>query len=394
MKNLIVFCLGLFTILNVSAAEITPMDSIGIEKVGNKTFIIHQVDQGETLFGISRRYQTAINDIIQNNEELQAGLKIGQRIRIPYITKAALPEGSSLHKVVPGETLFSISKLYGVTVNEVMEWNKLQGNDLSVGQALTIKKAPPAPKPVVQETVPVVAETPKENNAVVTNPTIGVTNPTVTAPNKQKEEVSVPKVTASEPLTSTASSSATIGMALPGDWISHTVSQGETLFSIAQKYNAKVEDLIAWNTLSSNNLTIGQKIKVGREAADPAKVPVVTSSVPVIINNDRSEGQLTTPRYEVGSGESTAYKNIKESGLAEVIEGTGNHKKYLVLHRTAPVGTIMRVRNEENDITVFARVVGKLPETGDNNRLIIKVSKAAFDQLRAVNSRFRVEISY
>lgn len=387
MKNLIVFCLGLITIFNVNAAEITPMDSIGIEKVGNKTFIIHQVDQGETLFGISRRYQTAINDIIQNNEDLQAGLKIGQKIRIPYISKAALPEGFSLHKVAPGETLFSISKLYGVTVNEVMEWNKLQGNDLSVGQALTIKKAPPAPKPVVQETVPVAIETPKENNPVITNPT-------VTAPNKQKEEVSVPKVTASEPLTTTASSSATIGMTLPGDWISHTVSQGETLFSIAQKYNANVEDLIAWNTLSSNNLTIGQKIKVGREAADPAQVPVVTSSVPVIINNDRSEGQLTTPRYEVGSGESTAYKNIKESGLAEVIEGTGNHKKYLVLHRTAPVGTIMRVRNEENDITVFARVVGKLPETGDNNRLIIKVSKAAYDQLRAVNSRFRVEISY
>lgn len=387
MKNLIVFCLGLFTILNVSASEITPIDSIGIEKVGNKTFIIHQVDQGETLFGISRRYQTAINDIIQNNEDLQAGLKIGQRIRIPYITKAALPEGSSLHKVAPGETLFSISKLYGVTVNEVMEWNKLQGNDLSVGQALVIKKAPPAAKPVVQEPASVAVVTPKDNNPVVSNPS-------VTVPDKKKEEVSAPKVVTSEPIATTTAPSSTTGIALPGDWISHTVSQGETLFSIAQQYNAKVEDLIAWNTLSSNNLTIGQKIKVGREVADPAKVPVVTSSVPVIINNDRSEGQLTTPRYEVGSGESTAYKNIKESGLAEVIEGTGNHKKYLVLHRTAPVGTIMRVRNEENDITVFARVVGKLPETGDNNRLIIKVSKAAYDQLRAVNSRFRVEISY
>jgi hypothetical protein len=56
--------------------------------------------------------------------------------------------------------------------------------------------------------------------------------------------------------------------------------------------------------------------------------------------------------------------------------------------------TIMRIRNEENDITVFARVVGVLPNTGDNNKLIIKVSKAAFDQLRAVNSRFPVEVSY
>lgn len=390
MKKLIVFCFCLFTILNVSAAEITPMDSIGIEKVGDKTFIIHQVDQGETLFGISRRYQAAINDIIQNNEELQGGLKIGQRIRIPYISKSVLPEGTRVHKVAPGETLFSISKLYGATVNEVMEWNKLQGNDLSVGQALTIKnvveQTPPAPTTTVQETVPVAMETPKEK----TVPEI----PAVIATAKEEVMVSTPPVVTPSPVTTPASSAPTIGKTLPGEWISHTVGQGETLFSIAQKYDAKVENLIAWNTLSSNNLTIGQKLKVGREDADSVRVPVVTSSVPVLINNDRTEGQLTTPRYEVGSGESTAYKNIKETGLAEVIEGTGNHKKYLVLHRTAPVGTIMRVRNEENDITIFARVVGKLPETGDNNRLVIKVSKAAYDQLRAVNSRFRVEVSY
>jgi LysM repeat protein len=390
MKKLIVFCLGLFTILHVSAAEITPLDSIGIEKVGDKTFIIHQVDQGETLFGISRRYQAAINDIIQNNEELQGGLKIGQRIRIPYITKAVLPEGARLHKVAPGETLFSISKLYGVTVGEVMEWNKLQGNDLSVGQALTIKNAvvqtPPAPITPVQETVPVAIQAPKEKTVPEKSAVIATA--------KEEVKVSTPPVATPSPVTTPSSTASTIGKSLPGEWISHTVAQGETLFSIAQKYDAKVEDLIAWNTLSSNNLTIGQNLKVGREEADPVRVPVVTSSVPVIINNDRTEGQLTTPRYEVGSGESTAYKNIKETGLAEVIEGTGNHKKYLVLHRTAPVGTIMRVRNEENDITIFARVVGKLPETGDNNRLIIKVSKAAFDQLRAVNSRFRVEVSY
>ncbi|MFD2201881.1 LysM peptidoglycan-binding domain-containing protein [Shivajiella indica] len=390
MKNLIVFCLGLFTILNVSAAEITPMDSVGIEKVGDKTFIIHQVDQGETLFGISRRYQTAINDIIQNNEALQAGLKIGQRIRIPYISKAALPEGAKLHKVAPGETLFSISKLYGATVDDVKGWNNLQGNDLSVGQALVIQNAvvqnPPTPTPTVKESVAATVEPTQEKTVPV--------KPAVPATAKEEVKASTPKVATPAPVTSPASSTSTGSKALPGEWITHTVSQGETLFSVAQKYEAKVEDLIAWNSLSSNNLSIGQKLKVGREIADPAKVPVVTSSVPVLINNDKTEGQLTTTRPEVGTGESTAYKNIKETGLAEVIEGTGNHKKYLVLHRTAPVGTIMRVRNEENDITIFARVVGKLPETGDNGRLVIKVSKAAYDQLRAVNARFRVEISY
>ncbi|MFC0263329.1 LysM peptidoglycan-binding domain-containing protein [Fontibacter flavus] len=393
MKNLIVFCFGLMLIWNANAAELTPLDSIGIEKVGDKTFIIHQVDQGETLFGISRRYQVAISDILQSNEQLQDGLKMGQRIRVPYITKAAIPEGSQLHKVAQGETLFSISRQYGVTVGDIMKWNNLQGNDLSVGQALVIQKAAAAPvvekkeevaKPVQQ---PVAAATEKVEEAKKK----AETEKPVAKAREEDKAVSAPAV--STPSASASGSVNTSG--LPGDWITHTVAQGETLFAIAQKYDAKVEDLIKWNALSSNNLSLGQNLKVGREKADAEKVPVVTASVPVVINNERTEGRLTTSNPEVSTDNSnTAYKNIKETGLAEVIEGTGNHKKYLVLHRNAPVGTIMRVRNEENDITIFARVVGKLPETGDNSRLVIKLSKAAFDQLRAVNARFPVEISY
>src|SRR5690606_32179375 len=180
-----------------------------------------------------------------------------------------------------------------------------------------------------------------------------------------------------------------------GGWITHKVAQGQTLFSIAQQYGAKVEDLKAWNGLSSNTLSLGQSLKVGKDTK---------SSVPTVISSPAKEtvavkapsggsSASSAPKVNTASS-STAYKNIKETGQAEVIDGTGNHKKYLVLHRTAPVGTIMRIRNEANDVTVFARVVGVLPNTGDNNKLIIKVSKAAFDQLKAVNSRFPVEVSY
>jgi rare lipoprotein A (peptidoglycan hydrolase) len=80
--------------------------------------------------------------------------------------------------------------------------------------------------------------------------------------------------------------------------------------------------------------------------------------------------------------------------MYKIRNGVFWRKKYLVLHRTAPVGTIMRIKNEENDITIFARVVGTLPETGDHSKLVIKLSQAAFDQLKAVNSRFPVEILY
>lgn len=387
------FVLGFCILLSLAAnaADLTLVDSVGIEKVGDKFFIIHQVDEKETLFGISKRYQVTVNDLVQTNPTLSEGLKIGQRIRIPYTPKATTPTpvpaspkpvqpatstpspGSIIHTVAQGETMFSISKRYNVAVGDIISWNKLSGSDLAVGQKLEIRTNAASAKAATS--VPAAATTqPKASQPVETKPS----NP---APQNQNLD---------KPVAATQTAANT---QLPGDWITHTVAQGETLFSISQKYNSSVDDIRSWNGLGSNSISVGQKLKVGREAN--SNVPVVTATVPVIVNNEKSSATLSSSSSErVDPNASTAYKNIKETGLAEVIEGTANNKKYLVLHRDAPVGTIMRVRNEENDITIFARVVGKLPDTGDNNKLVIKLSKAAYDQLRAVNPRFPVEISY
>lgn len=392
MKRIILVALLITLSLHVNGYNLTTLDSIGIEKVGDKTFIIHQVEERETMFGISKRYSTSVNEIITNNEELKAGLKMGQRIRIPYIAPAALPTGSVLHNVAQGETLFSISKAYNVTVGDIMAWNNLKGNDLSLGQGLIIQGVakPEAPKVVAEAkaTVPAVATAGKAKAAENKERAEEKKEEARNKAEEAKKEVAKPDEVAAKAKEEVRSTESGANV-YPGEWITHTVEQGETLFAVAKKYDSKVEDLITWNGLSSNNLSVGQRLKVGRGAAGPSTVPVVSSTVPVIVNNERADAILTTPKTD-----DAPYRNIKETGLAEVIDGTGNHKKYLVLHKEAPVGTIMRVRNEENDITIFARVVGKLPNTGDNSRLVVKLSKAAFDQLRAVNSRFPVEVSY
>lgn len=373
--------LSLFTGVSVQAGRLVPVDSIGIETIGGKTFILHKVTPGETLFSISRRYKASVGDIQNSNEVLKDGLKSGQTIRVPYITSSQAPEGASIHKVSPGETLFSISKKYGVTVDSLKQWNKLLGNDLSVGQALVVRETSSS-SPQTQPSTPAPV-------AVATTTTKTV-EPT---PAKKVEEKKVePKPATSKPLpaskeTTEVKAVTTSAPIVPGEWISHTVVQGETLFSISNQYNSSVEDLIKWNALSSNNLRTGQVIKVGRAPEGPSTVPVIGE--PKVV---ASTSEMTVePTLENTSG---GFKNIKETGQAEVIEGTGGHKKYLVLHRTAPVGSVIRVKNEENDITIFARVVGTLPETGDNSKLVIKLSQAAFDQLRAVNSRFPVEVLY
>lgn len=382
--------LGLiFSAFAGSAQAVSVLDSLRTEKRGGKSFIVHQVEAKETLFAISRRYQTPVGDIVKSNESLKSGLKAGQEIFVPFIGEESVPAGSDLHKVASGETLYSISKKYNVSIDELKTWNSLRGNDLSVGQALIIKGQAATPKPVVAEVekqeIPQQTQ-PTSEKAVATN--TEVVKVEEKAPKKvEKVEAKAEKaVEEKSSLAETPKAPAEAVAVVPGDWISHEVRSGETLFSISKQYNAKVEEVIRWNGLSSNNLKVGQVIKVGRAEPAPSQVPIVGE--PKVVTD-------VEEMHEVPDGASSGgFKNISEMGQAEVIPGTGGHKKYLVLHRTAPVGTIMRVKNEENDITIFARVVGVLPETGDNSKLVIKLSQAAYDQLKAVNPRFPVEVAY
>jgi LysM repeat protein len=196
-----------------------------------------------------------------------------------------------------------------------------------------------------------------------------------------------------------------------GDWVTHTVKSGESLFSLAKMYGSSIEELIQWNSLTSNNIKVGQSINVGRNTASgtppsPASPSTtITTTTPIVTPTTSGDviaevkNEATAPTAEPNQETSVpntsgGFTNTKETGLAEVIPGTEANKKYLVLHRNAPVGSVIRIKNEENDLTIFARVVGVLPETGDNSKVLIKLSKAAFEQLKGVNTRLPVEILY
>ena len=77
-----------------------------------------------------------------------------------------------------------------------------------------------------------------------------------------------------------------------------------------------------------------------------------------------------------------------------MIDPKADTNKYLALHKSAPVGTIMQVKNAMNGQVVYVRVIGKLPETGANDKVIVRVSKKAYQKLGALDSRFRVDVSY
>lgn len=149
MKSILLI-IGLLTGSLCLASTIQPLDSVGIKEVNGKFFILHKVEKGEGLYAIARRYKTSVDEIKSANPEAGEGLKVGQIILIPFnqipITKTP-KEAPVLHVVKSGETLYSLSKLYNVTVDQIKLKNKLTSNSLTVGQELVIKGEKPERKP-------------------------------------------------------------------------------------------------------------------------------------------------------------------------------------------------------------------------------------------------------
>lgn len=315
---------SIFLVLSLAGGS-ADSDSLRLETINGQTFIIHQVGEKETLYGLSKRYAITVSRVLEFNPTADAGLEVGQLLKIPYVPRTKVQTaGGTVHKVQPKETMFAISRMYGVSVDEIKAWNNLKDYSLSTGQEILIKKG---------SSVPV-------------------------------------KIAEQKSLTGT-----------------HTVAAGETLYSISKLYSITIDQLKSWNGLQSTELKLGQLLVVTQPMyqAQSSKIedkPVTPASTVV------KEAPIQISESVAGTDE------VRENGLAELIEGTEGNRKYLALHRTAKEGSILKIRNELNNREVFVRVAGPLPNTGVNDKLVIKISKSAYDRLGAIDQKFRVEVTY
>ncbi len=361
------FLIFIFCAIQINTyADTFSQDSIGLEKKDGKVFIKHEVGDNETLYSLSRRYDVPIFKIIESNPPTEFGLEVGMIVLIPIIAKEkpvvkptyevikpVIAEVQTQpkqviaeqkkpttevikHTVQAKETLFSISRSYEVTVDDIKKWNGLISNELSIGQIITINRG-----------------------------------------NESVEEQRINTVSNSNNL--------------------HVVAQSETLFSISRKYGVEVADIKNWNGLDSNEISIGQELIVGKPIVQQTNA--VTNNLPDIKTGspnikDTNVLPIDTTRYIVQQSDRTNFEEVVEAGLAEKIPGGENNRKYLALHRNAKAGTIMKVRNEMNNQEVFVRIIGKLPNTDVNQNVVIKISRAAYERLGAIDPKFRVTISY
>ncbi|WP_031525647.1 LysM peptidoglycan-binding domain-containing protein [Dyadobacter crusticola] len=332
-----IFCLtvlaGIFSgMISARAAGNVTIDSVGVERVGGKVFVLHKVNQGQTMFAVVRQYGTSIQALREANPGMSDQIQFGQTIRVPYTPKvskkearkedkkeekkedkkeekkevkpaapaaAAKPDttpsttsaptaGSSVsvspngkHIVEPGQTLYRVAVKYGVLMADLRKWNNLTDDNLKDGQELIVSEKG-AEKAV----------------AAVTPP-------------------AAPKVT------------------------STTV----------------VKDSVKAKTVVPEKV-----VKPVEEAVEAPKV--------------------------------VKGKRKSESGLAEVIETDESTSKFLGLHRTAPIGALVEVLNEYNQEKIIVRIIGRIPDTSVNDDIVIKLSSRAFEKVSPNSKRFRAVVSY
>jgi LysM repeat protein len=288
-----------------------PADSVGVRQTNGKKFIEYKVEEHDGWYAIARKFGVLYSDIRLANKDVDDILHIGQVILIPeekvkindprnqknYILKEQ--EEPIYHTIRKKETLYSLSKKYEVTTDELKKWNHLESNDLKDGGQVIIGYKT---KKVKMKAEKVLAE---EKKAV--------------AP--EKKEV---------------------------------IEKETPLFGAESSKSSK------------------DSLRSAHESQAKADTQTIKKSFPALTR-----------------------RAVSEQGVATWIDDENiNPNKYFALHRTAPVGTIIKVMNRMNKRAVFVKVVGKLPDTGDNDNIVIKVSKASAEKLGVRDQRFQSELSY
>lgn len=181
-----------------------------IQQNGNK-YYVYTVQPAEGLYSVSKRFNITQEEILAANPEIKDGLKNGQEIRIPIkgtisTTNTPAQRSSTFeHTVSPGETLYSISKTYGITVDELLQLNPgIENGIIKVGTIIKIAQQKP-------------------------------------------------------------------GNVIAGDYVYHTIEEGETLYSVSKKYGLATDDILSSNPgLSTVTFNTGKVIRL-----DAAKVEAV-----------------------------------------------------------------------------------------------------------------------
>jgi LysM repeat protein len=364
------------TVINVPSSQVRPRPvstptetptktgTVAVQNESSGGIIYHTVMQGETKFGLSRRYGLTIDELEEQNPQIKSMLMTGQRLTLrgardnapkPAASSATVVDMIQMtsYVVQPGETLWGLSRRYGVTVDDLLNANKANWTGvLRSGQTLLI----PSKDSFATQTAK--TETSRADMYVVQpgetkyglsrrfnltideleelNPHIkpmlqsGHRIVTKLAANTQAASVVQVPVVREEPVQQVAPSQPLVNATSPTSiWGVYEVMPGETLYALSRKSGVTIDEILDQNPELKDGLKSGMKIKL--PGGDPAGVslapmaPAVNRS-PEVKEVPRPVGLLATLN-KVETKKIIVVLPFEESELMPALNSSGISKE-------------------------------------------------------------------
>ena len=192
------------------------------------------VQKGDTLYSISKKMNIPIETIKKINKLDNNNLSIGQ---ILYLNEKGNPE-EEYYIVQKGDTLYSISKKFQMKIEELKELNNISSDTLQVGQVLIING----------------------NKMPDNNQTYIVKKGDSLWGISKKYNIPINELIAINKLDDLTLQIGQELIVTPSEQDSYVVQKGDTLWSVAKKNGLSVEELKELNNLTTNLLSVGQKL--------------------------------------------------------------------------------------------------------------------------------------
>ena len=228
------FC---FTAIFMLSAQ---TENLQTKVIDGKEFYIYKVKPSEGFYSISHKFGISQEEIIRYNPAAKSGLKRGQLLMIPTNkTVSGQNSGSEIestfeHTIVRGESLYSISKTYKVPIQSIIDLNPGSERGIKAGATLKIPQR-------YQKKQSTTAQRPAPSQTPSTE--------------KSAPQTTVVSASPDEP---------------SGDFVYHTIGEGETLFSISKRYDMDIETILKLNPgISPNNLKKGSVIRLTPDTKEP-----------------------------------------------------------------------------------------------------------------------------